>query len=491
MYRALVLEMDQSGNDVPTNDSDVISARQAAKVGLTFGPDPLLAWAASQGKEGVAPPDSTALPYAGFYTMRGGWKPDDFFLFFRAGPLGSSHTHNDMLQIVLRAWNKTLLLEPSYYGNYPYDSSDWRRYSNGTASHNTIIVDGKWQNRKRNGASNQPSSLTMTNGETADSGVLPAYQLTGNPWVTTPLFDFVAGTYDDGYQANVFDPHPGGYEKWEGEVDHSVTHTRRILYLRPYYALVLDTLDGTGNHTFDAHFHLDAPAAHLDPSTQAAYSDNPEGAQLGLFPIDHDHLTVDIVQGQKDPLLGWIPMKHQPIPTIRFRKQQSAPAVFATFLYPYQGNAPAFKASALTVTGDGIWGQALRTDKEQSEVAIVKDGTARDFTCASLLLGPVKVTASGLVSRQAPGAAGMIIGGWNLSSYSDAKTTFTLDAPGTILLTQKGTHPQFFNGGDKPITLTLTQPFAQTITLPSGVWTEVAEDGSHPVTVGPLFVADH
>jgi hypothetical protein len=268
-----------------------------------------------------------------------------------------------------------------------------------------------------------------------------------------------------------------------------VTHTRRVLFLRPYYALVLDTLDGTGNHTFDAHFHLDAPTAHVDPTTQAAFSDNPDGVQLGLFPIDHDHLAVDIVQGQQDPMLGWIPMKHQPIPTVRFRKQQNAPAIFATFLYPFKGTAPSVTANPLKVSGDGVWGQSISTDKEMSEVTMVKDGTAKNYTYASTLLGTVKVNASGLITRQASGGTVVTSGGWELSSYRDAKTAFTLEAPGTILFTLKDTHPQFFNGGDKPVIVTLTQPVAQTVTLSPGAWTEITPAGGHPTTVGPLFVS--
>ena len=311
MYRAAVEVMDQSGNDVPTNDSKILSASLEAGAGLKLGDDPLLAWAASHGQTGQAPPYSSALPYAGFYAMRGGWKRDDTFLFFRAGPTGIGHQHEDMLEVVMRAWNKTLLFDP---GTYPYDNSDWRRFSLGAASHNTIIVDGKWQHR---GATKPPVSKP-----------------TGNPWVTTPLFDYVAGTYDAGYQLSIHRSRPFDPQTWKGKPDTSVSHTRRVVFLRPYYALVVDTLDGTGTHTFDAHFHLDAPAAHLDPATQSAFSENAGGAQLGLFPLERENLAVDIVQGQQQPLLGWMPLGHRPIPTIRFRKQQAAPAIFATFLYP-------------------------------------------------------------------------------------------------------------------------------------------------------------
>ena len=321
MYRASVLVMDQSGHAVPTNDSTPVDISNKAREGLQLGDDPLLEWAASHGQRGKAPPDSDALPYAGFYAMRGGWNRDDTLLFFRAGPIGIGHQHESDLEVVLRAWNKTLLFEP---GSYSYDESEWRRFTINSPSHSTIMVDGKWQH--------------------AGTSKIPVTQPTGNPWISTPLFDYVAGTYDAGYQTNIYRARPFRPETWKGSLDKSISHTRRVLFLRPYYALVVDTLDGSGTHTFDSHFQMDAPAAVLDPVTHAAFSQNTSGAQLALYPLETESLTVDIVQGQKTPLLGWMPNEHRAIPTIRFRKAQAAPAIFATFLYPYQEKAPVFEA---------------------------------------------------------------------------------------------------------------------------------------------------
>ncbi len=230
MYRAPVLVMDQSGHAVPTNDSTPVDIVNKAREGLQLADDPLLTWAASHGKQGQAPPDSDALPYAGFYAMRGGWARNDAFLFFRAGPTGTGHDHESKLEIVLRAWNKTLLFEP---GTYTYDQSDWRRFTINTPSHSTIIVDDKWQHAGKN--------------------IPPVTEPTGNPWVTSPLFDYVAGTYDAGYQANTYRPRPFYPEVWKGVPDKSVSHTRRVLFLRPYYALVLDTLDGTQDNKAGQH----------------------------------------------------------------------------------------------------------------------------------------------------------------------------------------------------------------------------------------------
>ncbi len=333
MYQAPVLVMDQSGETVPTNDSWKANAAKYAQEGLNLlGDDPLLLWAATHGEKGTAPAASTMLPYAGFYTMRAGWKPDDLFLFFRAGPTGFAHDHEDMLEVVLRAWNKTLLFDP---GSYHYDHSDWRRYAIGTASHNTIIVDGKWQHR---GSSKPPVTECR------------------NPWQVTGLFDYVSGRYDGGYQKSVYDGTKQYIPQiWEGQPDFSVSHTRHVLFLKPWYALVVDTLDGTGTHEYEAHFNLDSPSAVLDPATQAVTSQNAAGeAQVALFPLNRDGLETEIVQGRKEPLLGWMPGAHRPTPTVCYRKKQPAPANFVTFLYPFKDQQPSLKATPLEVSDSAL-----------------------------------------------------------------------------------------------------------------------------------------
>jgi hypothetical protein len=464
MYRAAVLVMDQSGNDVPTNDSKILSASLEAGIGAKLGDDPLLAWAASHGQKGQAPPDSTALPYAGFYAMRGGWKRDDLFLFFRSGPTGIGHQHEDMLEVVLRAWNKTLLFDP---GTYPYDSSDWRRFTNGTASHNTIIVDGKWQHR---GATKPPIS-----------------QPTGDPWVTTPLFDYVAGTYDAGYQESVYRPRPFDPQTWKGTPDKSVSHTRRVLFLRPYYALVLDTLDGTGSHIFDAHFHLDAPAAWLDPATHAAFSQNTEGAQLALYPLETANLAVDIVQGQKQPLLGWMPIEHRPIPTIRFRKQQAEPAIFATFLYPYRDKPPVFTATPLPVQGDGLWTRSLKTSRENIEIILAKNGATAPFSLTSPLLGDIAAEAAGLIVRQPGGTGVPYVGGLDLVSYQDGGVELTLAKASSLVFCPRKESLLCFNPGDAEVVMSVKKPFVRSVTLPPRTWTTVSTTGDTPAPPPTLF----
>ncbi len=50
---------------------------------------------------------------------------DDRYMLFDAGPFGYGHQHEDALSFVIYAYGKYMLVDP---GNYPYDSSEWRKY---------------------------------------------------------------------------------------------------------------------------------------------------------------------------------------------------------------------------------------------------------------------------------------------------------------------------------------------------------------------------
>jgi hypothetical protein len=461
MYRALVVVMEQNGDVVSTNDSTDWNAIKTAREGLKLADDPLLEWAASAGNRGIGLPDSTMLPYAGFYTMRSGWKPDDLFLFFRAGPTGIGHEHEDMLQVVLKAWGKTLLSEP---GTALYDHSDWRRFILGTASHNTITVDDKWQHRG-------PSKVPVT--DPAD-----------NPWITSPLFDFVAGTYRGGYQKNVYNPQKQfSPMDWVGGIDHSTTHTRRILYLRPYYILLLDTVDGSGTHRVDSHFDVASPSVRIDPSNEAAFSQNKGDVQIGLYPLERAGLTVRVIQGTHGaPDIQWN------VPTVQFEKWQVVPATFGTFLYPFKGSEPKFTAASLAIQGAGIWGQSIHTGKEDAEVAIVKGGKPTSFTMHSNLIGQIEVLCDGLLVRRPTGTPDALIGSWNLSSYRGDALQFVTDAPANLVIAIHQGSPALMNSGQSTVQITLQQPFYQTVSLPPSHSVELGPKEVHPVDDRNLFV---
>lgn len=128
------------------NDGDWMDVRSSCEEGFHYFPDRTdMWWMATRGRRGSYPEfNSCAFLYAGHFVMRSGWNESDRYMLFDAGPFGYEHQHEDKLHFVLYAYGRVHVTDP---GNYPYDSSDWRRYHVSAYAHNTVLVDGMPQNR--------------------------------------------------------------------------------------------------------------------------------------------------------------------------------------------------------------------------------------------------------------------------------------------------------------------------------------------------------
>jgi hypothetical protein len=261
---------------------------------------------ASSGKEGTVPEfTSRGLPWSGHYVMRNGWGEDDLFMLVDSGPYGSAHQHEDKLHFVLFGYGQQLILDP---GNYSYDASRWRQYVLTTPGHNTVMVDGCGQRRR-----GQQDTYFWPRPWAGDA---PGENDT--LWATEPAFDFVRGTYRDGYGRR---PKPmelgaGRPEHDEHELDHTVTHTRRVLFLKPDYWLIADTLvaEDEAEHQFESLFHFDAEEATVDPATKSVVTQN-EAANVAVHPMQSEGLELSIVKGEDDPVQGWGNDPWRPVPT--------------------------------------------------------------------------------------------------------------------------------------------------------------------------------
>ena len=81
---------------------------------------------------------STVLRPSGFAIMRDGWEADSLFMSVNFGPYGSPHTHSDLLDFDLFAYNTLLAADTTRFGSYghPLDYTCRR-----AASHNQIVVE--------------------------------------------------------------------------------------------------------------------------------------------------------------------------------------------------------------------------------------------------------------------------------------------------------------------------------------------------------------
>lgn len=256
-----------NGRTPALNDGGASGIVRSMETAFELYKDPLFEWAATQGKQGT-PPDHTShyFPYAGQMVMRSSWEPDARYLVMDAGPYGFGHQHEDKLSLMMYAFGKIHLVDP---GNYAYDSSVWRKYTIDTPAHNTVMVDGQPQRRRR-----RPRETYLVD-----------EPLATNVWRTSDRLDYGAGQYDEGYgDKNAVD----------------VTHRREVLFVKPAYWLVVDTFTAEGPHRYESLFHFDADEAQVDPDGRTVRTIDPTSNCL-IAAAEQDNQGVTIIKGQTEP----------------------------------------------------------------------------------------------------------------------------------------------------------------------------------------------
>ena len=260
-----------------TNDTYMVHTDVFAAWGeRLFGSLPSYAFVRS-GRTAGAPPTgnpSCFFDYAGFAVMRESWRADSAYLCFDVGPLGLSHIHQDMLNIILYKGDEELLFDD---GGGAYDISDVREYSIASFGHNTVLVDGQGQSRK------SPRRVT----EPIDAG-----------FISTPDYDYARGVYDGTYGDLKVPP---------------AVHKREVRFCKPDFFCVCDTLTAVDGplralHDYEVRFHLDTLRVQpLAAYPNAVLSDFGRKYELAIIPVDDGEAAeaVRITTGQSAPTCGW------------------------------------------------------------------------------------------------------------------------------------------------------------------------------------------
>ncbi|MFO8078661.1 MAG: heparinase II/III family protein [Armatimonadota bacterium] len=332
MYEYNLRVMLPSGQVPPLNDSGMSRLENSLREAYDTWGDPRFLWGATGGAEGE-PVDFTSVffPWAGQAVMRSGWEKDARYLMFEVGPFGTGHQHEDKLGLYLWGWGRPLLTEG---GSYSYDRSQWRRFVLDTPAHNTVMVDGMSQRRR---------------------GLRELYS-TDEPlegvWATNELFDWCVGTYETGY----------------GEDRMPCTHERTVIHLRPDAYIVIDRmLDAEGEHLYEALFNLDAEEATVHEDGLTVSSADTGRANLTLMPLATEGLSLRIVKGQEEPLLGWVPRtgEHRPVPCAVYSRSGPTPQMMVTLMLPHPTEEPpAVQAELLRQTDEML---AIRIGREVGE----------------------------------------------------------------------------------------------------------------------------
>lgn len=311
------------------NDGGQTDIRTYLRGGFKFFPKRLdFQWAATDRQTGKKPEVlSCAFPYAGHFVMRSGWDVQDRYLFFDGGPFGYGHQHEDKLNIMVYAHGRVHVVDP---GNYPYDSSQWRKYVLSTRAHNTVMVDGLEQNQR--GKSRE---------EYVVSKPLP------HTWISEKTYDYASASYDLGY----------GPER-----DRAVTHTRSILFVKPDFWIVTDFLKASDGkaHSYEGMFHLDAAGAEALATGCGVVTKNGAGeSNFAIYALGSRPMSVEVVSGQEEPTVqGWIPRgkpyECQPIPTPVFKAQGEGTVAMSYVLYPVAAGeaSPVTGVEQVPVTAD-------------------------------------------------------------------------------------------------------------------------------------------
>lgn len=188
---------------------------------------------------------------------------------FDHGPLGMSplfnHGHADALSITMRCGGKHILVDP---GTYVYNGQpDWRRYFKGTASHNTVTIDGQDQARQLTSfAWAEPYQCELIAAREICSGLLIVAE-------------------HDGYQT----------------LSEPATHRRELL-LNEDMLLIRDSFKGDGEHSFELNFHFH-PDCDLS-STDGVWNVRQDDFEF-LVRMFEPEERLHRVYGSMQPRKGW------------------------------------------------------------------------------------------------------------------------------------------------------------------------------------------
>jgi hypothetical protein len=270
------------------------------------------------------------MPYSGMAVMRDGWDPDGIWAFFESAPFGKSHQHEDKLNFLLCAYGKNMLDDS---GNFAYDNSDMRKYILSTRAHNTGLVDGMGQNRRKHYFWKEDDIRKRSDLRVEErDGVTVA-----------------SGSYCEGYGTDLL----------------PVTHTRTVYFYRngiggsdPFF-LLRDRFTAQDNrvHTYEVSFQLGRePLTVKDRTATIDFGDHVSLCIAGTG-------AMTTVTASQNPFMGFrknsAPGKvaHHPAPVLSF-SETAEQADFATVLYPVKGKVPSVsvewdgKMLLLTINGE-------------------------------------------------------------------------------------------------------------------------------------------
>lgn len=290
-----------------TNDCFTMRTNELLKQVQDFFPNRQdFLWAVTKGEQGEPPAGKTAsrfMPWAGFVAMRSSWEKDAAYLCFDVGPLGAAHIHQDKLNINIYKGGEELLFDD---GGGQYESSPYRIYGISAANHNTVLVDGLAQYRK---APNVAEKEIDAN------------------FFSSNKFDYASGIYEDTFGE---------------EMVKSATHKREVLFVKPDFFAVADTLTSVDGAPHDYTILMQLDTLEVKASSRSVH-----GILSGNYDLYALLLTDDVKvvaeSAQNDPVSGWYVGRNDkdlhPATTVKVTAEQKKDFRFLTLFFPLEKGA--------------------------------------------------------------------------------------------------------------------------------------------------------
>jgi hypothetical protein len=275
---------------------------------------------------------SRALLQGGYVVLRTSWQEDADQVIFDTGPLGcphsSGHGHADLLGIQCSFRGQPYVVDP---GTFCYTAEpSWRTYFRGTAAHSTVEVDGVGQTR-----TTAPFAWEAK----------PRARLLR--WGSGDALDFAEAEHH-------------AYAR----LTRPVVHRRQVILVKRGYCVVVDDLEGDGEHRLDLRFQF-APMPMVLDSDQWARAGRTNGRGLFARAFATIPLTAAIAEGELEPPRGWISRDYgvrTPAPMLLYSMVGSIPVRIVTVLWPADRLTGSPQVSPLVADGTV---SGVRADEER------------------------------------------------------------------------------------------------------------------------------
>lgn len=236
----------------------------------------------------IMPFNSIYFPYGGFAALRNGWSPTSNYMFFKNSRAGNGHCDESANSLQLFAFGQNMLTTG---GDMLYSSDAttklYNQYMMGSASKNTVLVDSYSQ--ARYGRTRQKTAYQ---------------QPIDSRFLTDDTFDFIEGTYADGYGI-------AGDNSSNSTLKISdVTHNRQVIYIKnSNLYVVTDRMNSTTSHQYTQTWNFKSTYANTEVVTdnngKTIKTNKSNTPNLAIYNFVDQPINYTSYYGSTNPIAGW------------------------------------------------------------------------------------------------------------------------------------------------------------------------------------------